>query len=905
MPGNYRTLLTATSSPRALLRNRSGAGLVEFGILAGLIAVVAIVSITQTGDKVAAMFGGATAAFEGSGVSGDPAGPSTEVDTAPEIALFVRAAGPTKISSGTDIIADIAPETQAGDMLVAIIRHRDTLTAPPGWDLAITQKGHQGYDQWLSVLTKPYDPADGVTYTFQQATSQAYSSHILSIDGTDPAVASVAGISGNTIEHKTPAFATADPMGLVIGANAEVYALNNGPVSVAADPGWALTTPGSIEQNRLFVAWRDTAIDTPGIYVPGVEFDESRNNSSYNLWAGVTVQMTPGGRAAEPESFGAYAADVDPSTWLILTEAADTATMSGEDGVLGKGGNDVITGTKGSETFIAGPGDDNLSGLEGGDTYVFTPGDGKDRITDKDYSSSNIDRLELRDIAPGDAAFINTGTDLEIRMGADMVTLRGQDANTSGTQNHIEQVLFKHGGTETLLANHQAIRDKADQDGKATGRVNGFYYTDNYFHSIAEDGSYEISDFSYTNSEIDTLTFLDANPDQTSFIINQTNLVITADNGAGAADTITIFKQDDSSPYSFVERYVFADGTTLDHQGMRNKAADDAKATGTVDGTHYAEQYFHTAAVDGDYKIWEFSYKSDEIDSLFFTDANPDQTSFVISGGDLNVTVDIGDGSPDLVKINDQDDTSSFTFIENFIFADGTTLDQQGMRNKAADDAKKTGTVDGTHFAEQYFHNAAVDGSYKIWEFSYNTNEVDSLTFQDATIDQVEFRILDGDLVATVDVGDGTPDVVKINDQDDSRTFPIVETYTFADGTTLDFQAALNKAAHDAKKYGTIDGTHWAEQYTHSVATDGSYSIKDFSYFSNQPDTLTFTDASTSDVVITRDGDNAVISVGGDTITLIGQLGSSSLSQIETFVFQGGGTTTTWTKDDFAAAVSP
>lgn len=773
-----RTALRSSAASIRLLQNRRGSGIVEYGILAGLISVIAVGAIAYTGGNVASLFGSATTAMA-DGPSTPPPG-SLEDDAAPsETPIYIRGAGSTgETDSGTLVSSTIAPGTQPGDLLVAFVMHRSALITPEGWEKQLTQV-NEDYAQWTTVLTKVYEASDGNTQEFEQGAAGRLMSNIVTVDGTDPQIATIKGRAAKSSPQQPPSFPVADNAGLVISGMSEVYSDNTSDVTMSVEDGWTLHTTAVMPRNRLAVASRQTVSDIEGEYVLGPIFTDTPNQTAN--WSGITLQVTPGGRATQPAGFGPYTDDVDPSDWLILTDEADTATLSGHKGVLGKAGDDNVTGTNAAETFIGGPGNDYMKGDRGADLYIYSRGEGDDRIWDNGYGDG--DRLELRDIAPSDVTFSVASGDLTLTIeGGGQVLLYDQDDNTSSK--FIEQILFQHEGGQDLLSDHQAIRDRAVSDMKSAGFINGFHHADNYYHTAAEDDSYTIADFSYFSSgQDDSLHFLDATPAQTSFIVANGDFEITVDTGVGTADVITIRDQDDNSDDAFVEFYHFADGTVLNHQGARNKAADDAKATGYVNGTYHAEQYFHSVAQDEDYTISDFTYftASSQPDSLEFLDATLDQTTFIVSGGNFVITIDNGTGDIDTVTISGQDNNSDDKLIESFKFQGGVTLDHQGARNKAADDAKPTGLIDGTHFSENYTHSVANDGSYRIEDFTYFSanSQPDSLEFLDANpTDIVITREADGDASILVK----NEDTIEIRDQFDSSNRRI-ESFIFQDGT--------------------------------------------------------------------------------------------------------------------------
>ncbi|MRR58090.1 MAG: hypothetical protein EG824_07760 [Deltaproteobacteria bacterium] len=114
----------------------------------------------------------------------------------------------------------------------------------------------------------------------------------------------------------------------------------------------------------------------------------------------------------------------------------------GNDTLLGGEGSDAINGGDGDDTLIGGEGNDTLNGDAGNDTYVFGSGYGQDVISDVDWTTTDIDTIQLAPgVIPSDLTVTRDGSDLFLSLngGADKLTLRNWFISDSYK---IERVVF-------------------------------------------------------------------------------------------------------------------------------------------------------------------------------------------------------------------------------------------------------------------------------------------------------------------------------------------------------------------------------------------------------------------------------------------------------------------------------
>ncbi|CAH1208159.1 hypothetical protein PAECIP111893_02849 [Paenibacillus plantiphilus] len=124
----------------------------------------------------------------------------------------------------------------------------------------------------------------------------------------------------------------------------------------------------------------------------------------------------------------------------------------GDDSLNGGAGNDALYGGAGSDTLDGSQGNDTLEGGSGNDTYLFRKGDGQDVITDLDGTTGNLDTLRLVDIMPNEVAISRNGDHLilAVKGSQDRITIQNYytytyHASSYGYHYRVEQVAFSDG----------------------------------------------------------------------------------------------------------------------------------------------------------------------------------------------------------------------------------------------------------------------------------------------------------------------------------------------------------------------------------------------------------------------------------------------------------------------------
>ena len=135
------------------------------------------------------------------------------------------------------------------------------------------------------------------------------------------------------------------------------------------------------------------------------------------------------------------------------TAGNDALTGSGyADNIFGLSGNDTLVGAAGDDVLTGGAGVDSLDGGLGSDRYVWATGDGNDILVDTSAVWSEVDMLDLTNVASGGATLSKSGTNLLVTVGTtgEVITLQNRLA-AANVANGIDQIRFANGVTTSLL----------------------------------------------------------------------------------------------------------------------------------------------------------------------------------------------------------------------------------------------------------------------------------------------------------------------------------------------------------------------------------------------------------------------------------------------------------------------
>ncbi len=329
--------------------------------------------------------------------------------------------------------------------------------------------------------------------------------------------------------------------------------------------------------------------------------------------------------------------------------------------------------------------------------------------------------------------------------------------------------------------------------------ITGSEHADTFFY-MSGDGSDVITDFANNGATPphDRLVFGDLDVSEVSFQrLANDDLLITMPDGA----TITITDHFTNAQTYNIAEVVFADGTVLDAQGIRDKSVADQKASGYVLGSTKMETYYH-AQGDGSYTIEDEFGLSSVNDRLVFTDVNPGDVSFSRGAGDdLLITLPNGE----VVTIRHHFKWGGDFDMELIEFADGTILGADAIRNRTVADMVSSGLVVGSMYAETYVHTSG-DGSYTIFDNGTVSSINDRLVFSDLNADQLIFSHGAGnDLVITTDTGE----TITITNHFAGNGNYDIEEFEFADGSVVTSVAVTPGVLVSGSSGGdVIDGSY-------------------------------------------------------------------------------------------------
>ncbi len=640
----------------------------------------------------------------------------------------------------------------------------------------------------------------------------------------------------------------------------------------------------------------------------------------------------------------------------------DASTLSGKYyQTLSSDGDDVIDGSEKSEVLSGGLGDDQLGGDGGSDSYIYSLGDGSDVITDRDYSTSSIDKLVLHNVFANQLTFSRgSSSSLIITMpDGGSVTINKQFYDQySG----IEEIHFDDG---TIL-DRTEIQDRYLSDMSSDGddvidgsyssdtitgglgndQLDGYDGSDSYIYSLG-DGSDVITDRDYSTSSIDKLVLHNVFADQLTFSRgSSSSLIITMPDGG----SVTINKQF-YDQYSGIEEIHFDDGTILDRTEILDRYLSDMSSDGDdvidgsyssdtitgglgndqLDGYDGSDSYIYSLG-DGSDVITDRDYSTSSIDKLVLHNVFADQLTFS-RGSSSSLIITMPDGGS--VTINKQF-YDQYSGIEEIHFDDGTILDRTEILDRYLSDMSSDGDdvidgsyssdtitgglgndqLDGYDGSDSYIYSLG-DGSDVITDRDYSTSSIDKLVLHNVFADQLTFsRGSSSSLIITMPDGGS----VTINKQFYDQYSGIEEIH-FDDGTILDRTEILDRYLSDMSSDGDdvidgsyssdtitgglgndqLDGYDGSDSYIYSLG-DGSDVITDRDYSTSSIDKLVLRGVAATEVVaIQGENSSLVLSMpDGGTVTINKQF-YDQYSGIEEIYFDDG---TVWTRDQIDTKIA-
>lgn len=532
-------------------------------------------------------------------------------------------------------------------------------------------------------------------------------------------------------------------------------------------------------------------------------------------------------------SYSRFGATFDMGSDLItFTGGVTVESFVGIENVIGTGGVDTIIADAAANVLEGGEGDDTITGGGGADLYRFSKWDGNDTITDFDTSE---DIVEIDGVAldptnpPAGVAIMQDGSDVLISHGLhDTVVLTGVDlavwqanapiVNAPPVATDDTVVVLEDGGMIAIdvLANDSdadgvTLISVSDAENGTVSIVGGQlnYEPNPDFHG-EETLTYEVSDgqggvstanvtitvtsvndlpiaaadvnVTATNSGAIMVDVLANDGDADGGIPSLNAIVSVTDGSASVANGKILYTPTPGFNGSVIVTYEISDGqggiTTTD---LTIDVADNVATIVAPVGDDASDTYFHTTG-NGNYTITDYDpFSNTGTDTLAFADVNSDEVTLQAVGNDLVVTLTNGE----VITVTDHFGEHADYALEQISFADGITLDAQGIRDRSVADQVASGIVTGTMLGENYFH-ASGDGSYAITdEDLHSQSGTDTLTFTDVGFEAVTLHREGDDLFITMTDG-GTVDVITIINHFQANGDFALETITFAGGWVTD-----------------------------------------------------------------------------------------------------------------------
>ncbi len=561
----------------------------------------------------------------------------------------------------------------------------------------------------------------------------------------------------------------------------------------------------------------------------------------------------------EPEVTDPYAS-VDQTEWLVGTKSADAdLQITTEPGAMGLSGDDVIRGTGASEGFIGGPGDDTIygGGGRGSDIFYFAKGEGHDFVSN--YSNvSGGDLIKFLDAASTDVTAGRNGENLVLTIDETGDSLELERWANTYHRDWRGSFSFTDGAFR-----QQDMRDKADEDQKPTGYVQGSYRRDNYVVRVG-DGDYTVSEPGDVSRD-DNITFAGLSSEDVEFYSNQgQDLLIKLPSG----ETITYTDTYAGLSYRIIEAFHFTD-QDMTYAESICKMNEDSKDLGVVYGSDYNDCYTFKPT-DPNFSIRE----SSGTDTIRFTGYNVDDLKFYSNS---NLDMIFSDPHGPELTVYGGFDRYSYRFIENFVF-DDATLTRQQVIDKMDQDMKIPGYIWGS-LSNDHYTMELDDPSYAYVDYV----STDTLSFPGMSVNEVKFfSNSDNYLEAVIPTGKSVTSVNEWFIQGTYRTSQFI-----FDDVTLNNSEAIAKMDVDSKERGVVYGTPFNDRFTFN-GEDQNITINE----RGGSDTITF-DKPFTEYTLYYDPDNISKNLyikdesSNMVLTIQGQNYTSSVyaHRIETFIF--------------------
>ncbi len=400
--------------------------------------------------------------------------------------------------------------------------------------------------------------------------------------------------------------------------------------------------------------------------------------------------------------------------------------------IVGKGGNDTLTGGMAGNILLGGGGDDIITGGAGQDMIVggagnniLNAGAGDDIIQHIDghdtllgnTSNTGFDTLSLASFNRDEVSFRIVGNDVVIStVAGTSIRLVDQLRYESGHNNtNIEKLVFQDGFGDFETIHARALADQINEDGgtiqgSSLADIIGTGYGNDTISAGAGDdvivyhsGNDLIrGDNGAINSGFDTLDLSQYTAADVSFRVSGHDVLVTTPDGTIRLEYQVRYELEHAR--SNVEEIIFSDGS-LNEAGIKGRALSDQATAGNdvITGTIQDDQIRGLAGNDtlvaggGNDTIY-FDSGDDVIvghatvnvghDTLDLSQYAASDVSFRVSGYDVVITAPHGTIRLEYQVRYELGHTRSN--IEEIIFSDGS-LDEAGIKGRALSDQATAG----------------------------------------------------------------------------------------------------------------------------------------------------------------------------------------------------------------------
>ena len=406
--------------------------------------------------------------------------------------------------------------------------------------------------------------------------------------------------------------------------------------------------------------------------------------------------------------------------------------------------------------------------------------------------------------------------------------------------------------------------------------------SDTFFYAYLSEPSRTMDNRNSSSSIQDTLVLEAAMPDDVQ--LNNPNIfdmtMTFPDN-----EVLTIDDQNHGLNRDGFGTVVFADGSSLDRRGLRDRSvADQMDAGGTVRGSDISEDYLYDVARHGNVHVRNHNYSSNTQDALTIRGDGVDDADFILTNAfDMRIT--FSDGETMMVEdIHHGNDKNGFGSI---LFEGGPTLSRRDIRDKAAADGIDAGSAIGSDILETWAYSEANDPSAEIRNNNWSSNVHDILTLTDVQPADVSFININA-FNMEIRFSDG--EVLTIHDQQHGTYEYGFHEIVFSSGERMDRGAVRDRAVADAMKTSLVIGSDMPESYFYRVAEHGTLTVRNFNHSSSVQDRLTIEDALASQVQFIDDGSGTLTIqfADGDAMTVERQFYADNKKGFGSITFQDG-----------------